>query len=119
MYHVWLRVRHRDRLLDHAKGGGGTSSEDRLGRCNRQQVASEHELDRQQVLEHAHPDVGLAYAQRRSRVVVLDAEVEQRRVESGRCRELLEFPETAPRLGTAAAARTTVVRYPSTPPVHH
>ena len=45
---------------------------------SRQQVAGEHQLDRQQVLEQAQRRVGLADAQRRGGVVVLDAEVQRR-----------------------------------------
>jgi hypothetical protein len=53
----------------------GPAAEDVHGRCGRQHVAGQQQLDCQQVLEQADRRVGLADAQRRGRVVVLDAEI--------------------------------------------
>jgi hypothetical protein len=51
----------------------------------------EHQLDRQQILEHAECGVGLADAQRSGGVMIFDAEVQRGRVQSCRRGKLLEL----------------------------
>ena len=110
---VWLRIRHRDRLLHHAKGSIRPVPEDRLGRSQCRQVAGQHEFDSQQVLEQVQRHVGLADAQWRSRVVVLDAEIQRRSVQSGRCGQLLEFRKhcrgRVPQLQSVQSPRSAAV----------
>jgi hypothetical protein len=64
-----------------------------LSRGYGQQVVSQHEFDRQQVLKHAQRHVGLACSQRRSSAVVLNAEVQRRYIKRCRPGELLELGE--------------------------
>ena len=108
MDRIGHRLRRGDRLLDHAKGHGCPNTKARLVRSCRQHVVGEQQFDHQQVLEQAQGRVGLAYGQRCGCGVVFNAEVQRRDVEGGRGGQLLEFGESAPRPGTAAAARTTL-----------
>ncbi len=71
-----------------------------------QQVGSEDQLDRQQILEQTKHRVGLADTQRCRGAVVLDAEVQRRSVQSGRHSELFELRRTPLRPDIAIAAHT-------------
>jgi len=90
---VGIGVGVGDRPLDRVEGRARASAQARPVRRRRQHVPGQQQLDRQQVLEQPQRGVGLAHAERRAGAVVLDAEVQRRRVEARGRRELLELAE--------------------------
>jgi hypothetical protein len=96
---VRQRVSRCYRLLDHAKRSVSAGTQRALGRRERQQVVSQHQLDRQQIFKQPQRGISLPYGKRSGGLVVLDTKIQRGYVQRGRC-GAIPLSRTASAAGT-------------------